>query len=613
MRPDRWRTIEELYQSAADLPDAERDSFLQQECGHDDTLLLEVKSLLKHSSSSQNLLDGSAIAILAEDFAVDESQAGGVFAPGKTISHYRILETIGRGGMSVVYKAGDLKLGRPVALKFLPSYLSQDPQSLLRFEREARAASALNHPNICTVYEIDQYEGSHFISMEWLQGESLDARMARGRLQIPEILGIATDVSHALEVAHSAGIIHRDVKPANIFLTQTGAAKVLDFGEAKRLSKEPDDLDRPPSVPSIVGRDLTLTLPGAPLGTAGYMSPEQAAGLRVDPRSDIFSMGVVLYQMTTGKLPFDGKSPADLIRGVQSEAHTPISELDPKAPPALSRIIHKALQKDPSLRYENAAEMRADLQELRRHLEKNGNGRRAILVPAIVLSLLAVAATAVVRVPRVHEWTARKSSATASNETKSLAVLPFANLTGSPAQEYFVDGMTDALTTNLAQIKSLRVTSLSSVMGYKDIHKTPSEIAKELKVDTLVEGSVVRSGDSVRIDVQLTRARDGHNVWARTYNRHVNNVLTLQNEVARAVASEIQVELTPQEQSRFAMAQTVDPEAYQLYLRGRYCWNKRTDDGYNKAIEFFQRALAIQPDYPQAYAGLADSYAMLGT
>src|SRR5579864_1883029 len=352
MKSDRWQRIEELYHFAADLPEAQRSRYLEEACKGDKILLEEVESLLRHSDTPNNVLDKPAMAVLAREIAVKQFTVDIPRLEGKTISHYRILQAIGRGGMGVVYKAEDLKLRRSVALKFLPDSLAQDQQALQRFEREAQAASALNHPNICTVYEIDEAGGVHFIAIEFLAGETLRDRMARARLEIKELARIAIEICDALEAAHANGIIHRDIKPANIFLTRRGSAKVLDFGVAKRIRPE---LVQPTSDIAdalTVTSDPSLTSPGSAVGTIAYMSPEQAGERQVDTRSDIFSLGAVLYEAVTGRLPFSGKHIADLMHAIQHEQPAPIDHSKAKIPAELIRIISKATEKSCSARYQ---------------------------------------------------------------------------------------------------------------------------------------------------------------------------------------------------------------------------------------------------------------------
>lgn len=612
MRPERWKAIEDLYCSASGLPEAQRNSFLREACGEDQSLVREVESLLKHGSAPQSVLDAPAIAILAKDIAADEAQSGTRPLEGKILSHYRIVETIGRGGMGVVYKAEDLKLGRQVALKLLPQFLANDPQALQRFEREAQAASALNHPNICTVYGIDEAEGLHFMAIELLKGETLKERIACGLLPVPEILGIAIEICDALDAAHSAGIIHRDIKPSNIVLTARGSAKLLDFGVAKRagpeLVRQTDDLS-----PALSGcEELRLTSPGATIGTAAYMSPEQASGKEVDQRSDLFSLGAVLYEMTTGKYPFPGSGLAEVLRAIQNETPQQIGELNSHVPSELAGIINKAMQKDRSRRYQNAAGMRDDLQALRCRLEARAVKRKALLAPALIVVLFALVASGSLRVPRVWEWILGKSSASTPREIKSLAVLPLQNLTGDSSQEYFVDGMTDALITNLTKLSSLRVISRTSAMRYKGTHKTLPEIARELNVSAVVEGSVVRSGNRVRVSAQLVDAANDQNLWAHDYDSNLQDILQLQNELATAVAQEVAGKLTSHEQARLEHSRQVKPEVYEAYLKGRYFSNRFSEDGMKKAVAFFLEAIRLDSNYAPAYAGLADAYSYIG-
>ena len=410
MRPERWQAIEELYHSASDLPDARRNCFLQEACREDKSLLYEVESLIRHGSTPQSVLDTPAMAIMAKAIAADESRSSAPFLEGTIVSHYRILEPIGRGGMGVVYKAEDLKLRRLVALKLLPQFLAGDPQALHRFEREAQAASSLNHPNICTVYEIDEWDGLHFISIELLEGETLKERMARGPLEVPEILGTVIEICAALEAAHSAGIIHRDIKPSNIVLMGHGAAKLLDFGVAKRIGAELGSQTSSLSAPTTVNFDDGLTGIGSAIGTVAYMSPEQATGQHVDTRSDLFSLGSVLYEMTTGKLPFPGKDLRHLIRAIQGAPPTAVEQLNPRAPSMLAKIINKAMQQNRSQRYQRALDMQADLQCLQTRLKRRATRRRQLVVTVAVVLLLTVAVPSSLHIRHVHEFIFGKSS-----------------------------------------------------------------------------------------------------------------------------------------------------------------------------------------------------------
>ena len=611
MRPERWLAIEELFHSASTLPDAQRDAFLHQACNGDESLRLEIETLLKHGATSQSVLERPAIAIMAKAVASDEGWPGAPFLEGQTISHYRILKSIGEGGMGIVYKAEDLKLGRSVALKLLPHFLAGDSHALHRFEREARAASALNHPNICTVYEIDENEGLHFIAIELVEGETLRQRIARGPLEITDVLNVATEICSALEAAHSVGIVHRDIKPSNIVITANGHAKLLDFGIAKRIGLGSAGQAESVMTAAETAFELRLTGLGAAPGTVAYMSPEQASGQEVDARSDLFSFGAVLYEMATGKHPFPGTDADEVLRAVQIQSPVSMKQINPAVPSELIAITTKALEKDRSRRYQAAASMLADLERLRDLSQSRPSKWKVALTTTLPVVLLVTIGLASWRIPYLRESISGKPSNVVP-QINSLAVLPLKNLTGDDSQEYFVDGMTDSLITKLAQIKALRIISRDSVAKYGKGQKSPTEIAKELNVDFLVTGSVVRAGESVRIDVQLLRASSGEIVWTKTYQQATNDIATLQNDVTRGIISEIRAKLTPQEQARLTGEPSVKPEAYQFYLMGRYCWNKRTADGYEKAIQFFQRALEVQPDYARAYAGIADSMAFLG-
>ena len=611
MRPERWLQIEELFHSACDLPDVQRDSYLQRACKGDESLRLEVETLLKHGATPQSVLEQPAIAVMAKATVADEFWSGITFLEGKTISHYRILEPIGRGGMGVVYKAEDLRLGRYVALKLLPHFLASDPQALQRFEREARAASALNHPNICTVYEIDESENLHFIANELIEGESLKERISQGQFKIPEVLNIVVDMCGALEAAHSVGIIHRDIKPSNIVLKAHGHAKLVDFGVAKRVDPVSElQSDSLMPVPETAF-ELRLTSPGAALGTVAYMSPEQASGQEVDARSDLFSLGVVLYEMVTLKHPFPRTDMGEVVRAIQFESPSSIKQINTAVPFELIRIITKAMEKDRSRRYQDAAAMRADLQRLRDRLEERAGKRKAAFAAALSIVLLVTAGAASWRVLRVRERISGKPSK-AAPEIKSLAVLPLKNLTGDASQEYFVDGMTEALIGNLTKLGSLRVISSTSAMHYKGSHKALPEIASELKVDAAVVGSVLRSGDRVRVSAQLVDATNDRNLWARDYDSDMRDILQLQNELTTAVAQEVGGKLAAQDQARLAPSGKVKPEVYDAYLKGRYFSNRPMEDELKRGVAYFQEAVRLDPNYAPAYSGLADAYSILG-
>ncbi|HYL83780.1 MAG TPA: protein kinase [Candidatus Angelobacter sp.] len=516
---------------------------------------------------------------------------------GQSVSHYRIVEKLGGGGMGVVYKAKDLRLDRFVALKFLPEEIPHDAQAVEQLQREARAASALNHPHICTIHDIDEHEGRPFMVMEMLEGQTLKYRIAGRPLEEREIVSLGIQIADAMEAAHARDIIHRDIKPANIFFTQRGQVKVLDFGLAKLLPAE-----------TAITLTAGIAETRAFVGTLPYMAPEQLQGKGASTRTDIYAIGAVLYEMATGRRPFTEESAPELAQNILQAQPPRPRELNPAISSGLDAIILKCLEKEPEKRYGRVHQLLADLQRLR----PSRAGKP--MIAAATLAGLALVAAVTIIVWRIEG--ARLPASGSRSTIRSIAVIPLANFSGEPSQEYFADGMTEELITELSKIGSLKVISRTSVMQYKATKKPLPQIARELGVDGIIEGSVEREGDQVRITVQLLDGPNDRHLWAESYRRELRGILVLQSNVAQAIAQEVSAKLNPQEQMRLAGTRPVNAEAHEAYLRGLYELHGVTAEttdtlrsqSIEKAIEYFQEAITHDPNDALAYSGLADAY-----
>jgi serine/threonine-protein kinase len=606
--------INEIFEAALPLPAHERAVFVRDACKDDEFLRREVESLLSAHEAAKNFLETPAIAVVA-----DEVLAPSKLAKGQQLGPYKILKEIGKGGQGAVYQALDTKLNRTVAIKLLPPELTANEINRKRFQREAQIASALDHPNICTIHDFAENAGQHFIVMQFVPGRNVREMVAARPLEILTALKIAIQVCDGLAAAHAQGVIHRDIKAQNVIVNDSGQVRILDFGLAKLTSAD-----------SVEQTELTVQ--GSPYGTPTYAAPEQSRGEAVDHRADIFSTGVLLYEMLTGTWPFHGKTAVDVRHAVLHEAAKPIAERrGVPVPEKLQSIVSRALEKDPRARFQSIAEMRDELISVLRELPESDNSETTRFLESFrsyvprrvggwTNRTKSIAAGALLLIVVLGFYVAYRAIRSGTVNAKaepasidSIAVMPLVNAGHDQNAEYLSDGITESLINRLSQIPSLRVMSRSAVFRYKDKETPAKKIGEDLSVRAVLKGEVKQIGDQISIDVELIDANDEHQIWGDQYVRKFADVLAIQREIAQEISAKLRLKLSGAEKQQLAKNFTESAEAYQLYLKGRFYWNKRTEDGYQKAIDYFHEAIGKDPNYALAYTGLADSYSFLSS
>ena len=611
MTPQHWQQVKQILQSVLEYPLNERDAFLDQACASDPALRSEVESLISSHEQVGDSIESMAGGLAAQMLAEDRSRC----FIGREIGHYKILSHIGTGGMGDVFLAQDLRLDRCVALKLPPGEFAQDQARLRRFQREARAVSALNHPNILTIHEVGQVDSLNFIAAEFIEGETLRAHIQRGKLEIREAVGIAIQIASALAAAHKAGIIHRDVKPENIMLRDDGIVKVLDFGLAKLTQHQPSNTDT--EAPTLGG--LT-TDPGTRMGTVNYMSPEQARGLEVDECTDIFSLGVLIYEMITGRRPFDGDTSSDVIAALLTKQSSPMVSHANGVPAELERIVRKCLEKVCENRYRSAEELLNDLEHLRQDIDSGAavaliqtrQARRWPFQTRPLIGFLILGALIVAVAIYLREFSGARAGTPPEMKSPvasvdSIAVLPLLEAGTRPDTDYLSDAFIDGLIRSLSHIPNLKVIARASVVRYKNQVVDARAVGRDLGVSAVLTGRLVQRGDGLSISVELMDARNDSHLWGARYDRKLTDLLSIQQEISREISEKLHLRLTSEKRDQVAN-HAEDAEAYQLYLKGLSFLERNDEASIQRAREYFQQALGKDPDYALAYTGLADTY-----
>ncbi|HEU0178372.1 MAG TPA: protein kinase [Blastocatellia bacterium] len=594
MTPERWGQIEKLFYSALEREPGVRAAFLDEACAGDEALRQDLETLLSAHDHTERDFEAIKAEVAADLLAEDKIGS----MAGMTLGRYHLLSPLGSGGMGEVYRALDTRLDREVAVKILPARLADNTEAMRRFEREAKAVAALSHPNILSIHDFGTEQGVRYAVMELLKGETLRSRLSRGALPWRKAVGIGVEIAEGMSAAHAKGITHRDLKPENIFLTLDGRTKILDFGLARiEASASDENITSAPTA-------TFATEPGFVMGTPGYMSPEQARGDEVEAPSDIFSLGSVLYEMVTGRRPFAGKTVADTMAAILRDDPPELADSGKTVPPDLAQVITHCLEKNPAERFQSARDLAFALKTI-----SGGSGPSRFVParwPARFRAALIVAASAVLLLGAWRYLRLDGIKLQSSGQIQSIAVMPLES--GAAEYEYFADGMTGELIDTLGQIGTLKVISGASVMRYKGTRKPTAEIARELNVEAVIQGSVLLFDESVRITARLIHATTGQPLWANSYQQNIRNISALQNQLAQAITQVTGTRLTQQEQDRLERAYTVDPEAHQLYLKGRSYFEKRAEEDIKKAIDYFNQAIVKDPNYAMAYVGMANAY-----